>query len=118
MSVARIAAINLECADPASLARFWADMLDGQIAAQTPAFCAVKAGALYLGAIHVEGYQPPTWPSAERSQQLHLDLTVDDLDAAEREAIRLGATKETHQPSPDRSRVLRDPAGHPFCLRT
>ncbi|MET7990769.1 VOC family protein [Amycolatopsis sp. NPDC005232] len=44
-------------------------------------------------------------------------LAVEDLDNAEREAIRLGATKETHQPGPERFRVLRDPAGHPFCLR-
>ncbi|WIY00844.1 VOC family protein [Amycolatopsis mongoliensis] len=57
------------------------------------------------------------WPSNERSQQLHLDLAVEDLDRAEHAAIRSGATKETHQPDPGRFRVLRDPAGHPFCLR-
>lgn len=99
MPVARVAAINLECADPTSLARFWAELLDGQIAAQTPAFCAVKAGALFLGATHVEGYQPPTWPSAERSQQLHLDLAVDDLDTAEREALRLGRRHQRDSPT-------------------
>ena len=44
-------------------------------------------------------------------------LTVDDLDTAEHDAVRLGATKEHHQPNPERSRVLRDLAGHPFCLR-
>jgi hypothetical protein len=118
MPVALIAAINLECADPAGLARFWAAMLDGEVAVQTPDFCAVKTGAIFLGAVHADDYQPPTWPSAERSQQLHLDLAVDDLDAAEAQAIRLGATKESQQPTPERSRVLRDPAGHPFCLRS
>ncbi|MEU7678815.1 VOC family protein [Micromonospora taraxaci] len=120
MPVAHIAAVNLECADPADLARFWAAMLDGEVAVETPDFCAVKAGQLYLGAVRVHGYQPPTWPSTERSQQLHFDLAVDDpgnLDDAEAQAIHLGAVKEREQPAPDSFRVLRDPAGHPFCLR-
>ena len=117
MPLARIAAINLECPDPIPLARFWAHLLGGEMAVETPGFCAVKVGTLHLGAIRVEDYRPPTWPSHDRSQQIHLDLTVDDLDTAEHEAVRLGATKEHHQPSPERSRVLRDPAGHPFCLR-
>lgn len=42
---------------------------------------------------------------------------VEDLDSAVEEALRLGATEETEQATPHRSRVLRDPAGHPFCLR-
>ncbi|GHF54919.1 hypothetical protein FHX82_006933 [Amycolatopsis bartoniae] len=117
MSAAHIAAINLECTDPVTLARFWAGLLDSEVAVETPGFCAVKAGPLYLGAVRVADHRPPTWPSAERPQQLHLDLAVEDLDTTEREAIRLGATKETHQPDPERFRVLRDPAGHPFCLR-
>jgi hypothetical protein len=115
--VATITAINLECTDPAALIRFWAAMLDGEMAFETPDFCAVKSGPIYLGAVRVDGYRPPTWPSNERSQQLHLDLAVEDLDRAEHEAMRLGATKETRQSDPERFRVFRDPAGHPFCLR-
>jgi hypothetical protein len=113
----RIAAINLECRDPAVLAAFWAALLGGTVVVEAPDFCAVETASIYLGAARVEGYLPPTWPSAERSQQLHLDLAVDDLEAAEQQALSLGATKEVHQQSPERSRVLRDPAGHPFCLR-
>ena len=33
------------------------------------------------------GYVAPEWPSTDRSQQFHLDLTVEDLDAA-RAAVR------------------------------
>jgi hypothetical protein len=117
MPPASLAAINLECTDPVVLAHFWARMLEGEVVIETPAYCAVKVGALLLGAARVEGYQPPTWPAPDRSQQIHLDVAVGDLDAAEREAIELGATKEHDQPTPDRSRVLRAPAGHPFCLR-
>lgn len=118
MPIARIAAINLECTTPDTLIRFWADLLGGEIVIQTPEFCAVKVGETILGVARVEDYQPPTWPSSERSQQVHFDLAVDDLDAAEREAMSLGASKEDWQPDPERARVLRDPAGHPFCLRS
>lgn len=118
MPIARIAAINLECDSPDVLSRFWADILGGEIAVETEDFCAVKVGDTFIGAARVENYRPPTWPSAERSQQIHFDLAVDDLETAESEAIRLGATKEIQQPNPARSRVLRDPAGHPFCLRS
>jgi hypothetical protein len=117
MTVARIASINLECTDPTVLARFWATLLGGEVAVETPDFCAVKVDSIYLGTSRVEGYRAPTWPSADRSQQMHLDLAVEDLDASEAQALELGATKEPQQPSPERSRVLRDPAGHPFCLR-
>ncbi|MEU7842788.1 VOC family protein [Micromonospora sp. NPDC049114] len=32
MPLAHLAAINLECSDPARLAHFWAAMLDGEVA--------------------------------------------------------------------------------------
>lgn len=117
MTIARIAAINLDCPDPPMLATFWAALLGGEVAVETPGFCAVRVGSTYLGTIRVDGYVPPTWPASDRPQQIHLDLAVDDLDDAEARALELGATKEQHQPSPERSRVLRDPAGHPFCFR-
>jgi antitoxin YefM len=48
---------------------------------------------------------------------MHLDIAVGDLDAAVTEALRLGATQEEEvQPAPDRWRVMRDPAGHIFCV--
>jgi hypothetical protein len=48
--------------------------------------------------------------------QVHLHVRVDDLDAAEKAVLALGATKFEHQPNPDTSRVFADPAGHVFCL--
>jgi hypothetical protein len=40
---------------------------------------------------------------------------VGDLDSAVAEAVALGASVADTQPQ-DNVRVLRDPAGHPFCL--
>ncbi|MFK5635074.1 MULTISPECIES: VOC family protein [unclassified Ornithinimicrobium] len=62
-------------------------------------------------------YEPPVWPSEPGAQQpqAHLDLWVDDLDAAEAWAVACGARRHPHQPQPT-VRVLLDPHGHPFCL--
>ena len=54
----------------------------------------------------------------EVPKQIHLDLATSNLEAAEAEALRLGARKADDQPAPDRWRVLFDPAGHPFCFTT
>lgn len=45
----------------------------------------------------------------------HLDIKVDDLDAASAHAVAGGATGADFQPQDD-VRVHLDPAGHPFCL--
>jgi catechol 2,3-dioxygenase-like lactoylglutathione lyase family enzyme len=62
-------------------------------------------------------YVPPVWPSSPHEQQMmtHLDIKVDDLDAASAHAVALGATAADSQPQ-DHVRVHLDPAGHPFCL--
>ena len=56
-------------------------------------------------------HRPPDWPDPQRPQQVHLDVMVDDLAAADREVRRLGARRLT-----DGQDVYADPAGHPFCL--
>ncbi|MGQ1837359.1 VOC family protein [Kocuria turfanensis] len=63
-----------------------------------------------------------TWPDASGvAQQLHLDLTVPDRDALERQrerALELGAEQlldRTDDPD-EPLYVLADPAGHPFCI--
>ncbi|WP_219418420.1 VOC family protein [Pseudonocardia nigra] len=59
----------------------------------------------------------PTWPPAEGHQQMmmHLDIQVDDLEAAGAHAAALGAQLAEFQPQ-EGVRVWIDPAGHPFCL--
>lgn len=46
---------------------------------------------------------------------VHLDIEVDDLDAAGAHAVAAGAQLAEHQPQAD-VRVYLDPAGQPFCL--
>jgi glyoxalase superfamily protein len=116
MAVARLGSISLDCADPRSLADFWAALVGGEVAFTSDDFVAVKTDRGWLSAVRVPDFEPPTWPTGPTPKQMHLDLAVDDLDAAEAEAIRLGARRAAEQPAPERWRVLLDPAGHPFCL--
>jgi hypothetical protein len=114
----RLGSISLDCAAPDVLADFWATLLDGEVAFRSDTFVAVNLGPMWLTAITVEDYQPPTWPSGETPKQIHLDLAVKDLAASEREVLKLGATRCEVQPDPSSYLVFVDPAGHPFCLTT
>lgn len=112
----RFGAVSFDCDDPHSLSDFWAAVVDGEVAFRNDTFDAVKAGSLWLTAVKVDNYRPPSWPGDETPKQIHLDLAVTDLAAGEREVLALGATKATTQPSPESYLVFLDPAGHPFCL--
>lgn len=108
--------VVLDCADPARLAAFWSELLEGECTQITGDFYVVRSGTTWLAAARVPDPRPAMWPDGERAKQTHLDIAVGDLDAAVAEALRLGAMQEEIQPAPDRWRVLRDPAGHIFCL--
>ena len=116
MALARLGLIALDCDDPPALADFWIALLDGEVIFSSDDVVAVRTDRGSLAAVRVPDYRPPTWPGGALPKQLHLDLVVDDLDAAEAEAVRLGARRVEEQPEPKRWRVLLDPAGHPFCL--
>ncbi|HEX3623357.1 MAG TPA: VOC family protein [Acidimicrobiales bacterium] len=118
MAVARQLFISLDCADPAPLAEFWAAMLGGEVRFSRATAVGVRTDWVWLAAIPVPGYRPPTWPEGDVPKQFHLDLGVADLDAAVAEAVALGARPAPTQPAPDLRRILFDPAGHPFCLTT
>ena len=118
MAVARTGFVTLDCADPRPLAEFWAAMLGGEIRFESATTVAVRTDWVWLAAMKVADYRPPTWPEADVPKQIHLDLDVSDLAVAVDEAERLGATQAAFQPAPDLRRILLDPAGHPFCLTT
>jgi catechol 2,3-dioxygenase-like lactoylglutathione lyase family enzyme len=117
MPTATLRGVTLDCADPRALARFYQELTGMPIAFSVDEFVALTSGAdCDLGFQRVDGYRAPQWPGQDVPQQFHLDFRVEDLDAAERLALGLGAVKPDHQPGGERWRVLLDPAGHPFCL--
>jgi catechol 2,3-dioxygenase-like lactoylglutathione lyase family enzyme len=117
-AVARLGAVSLDAADPALLARFYQELLDLKVYYESPDFIALTGASTLLTFQRVEGNPAADWPEGPVPKQFHLELSVDDIDAAERAAIELGARKAEHQPGGDRWRVLIDPAGHPFCFST
>ncbi|KOX19940.1 glyoxalase [Saccharothrix sp. NRRL B-16348] len=115
MAIARFPSVVIDCPDPGALARFYGAMLDWRVDV-SPGWAEARAEhGQCICFQQVEGYAAPAWPGQESPQQMHLDVTVDDLDAAEAAVLELGATKHPHQPGTS-FRVFLDPAGHPFCL--
>jgi catechol 2,3-dioxygenase-like lactoylglutathione lyase family enzyme len=113
-AIATFSVVAIDCREPRKVAEFYSAVLGVPIAREEPDWVQLAEGAplaFQLAPDHV----PPQWPSAEHPQQMHLDLDVTDLDAAEEAVLALGARKHEHQPGKT-FRVFLDPAGHPFCL--
>jgi catechol 2,3-dioxygenase-like lactoylglutathione lyase family enzyme len=113
----RFAAVTFDCADPAEMARFYSELLGMSVAFSSDDFVFLaKEGSTGLGFNRLADYRRPTWPDPAQEKQAHIELGVDDLDAAEKRLLELGAEKPEFQPGGERWRVLLDPAGHPFCI--
>jgi predicted enzyme related to lactoylglutathione lyase len=115
MAVARFPSIVIDCPDPGALAAFYGAILDWKVDVSSD-WADIRADyGQCISFQQVDPYTPPAWPGQEVPQQMHLDVMVEDLDAAEAAVLDLGATKHAHQPGTS-FRVFLDPAGHPFCL--
>ncbi|MEU5314221.1 VOC family protein [Streptomyces sp. NPDC021562] len=123
-SIARLRNVVIDCPDPLALAEFYAAVAGGPPAAEAADWVVLKLpDGPRLCFQRAEEYTPPQWPRADRdSQQFHLDFdagpTWEDVDAAEKKVLALGARLLRREDDPDAEdfRVYTDPAGHPFCL--
>jgi hypothetical protein len=109
----------LEAPDPDVLADFYSALLDWPVVHREPGTAVVRPpqDGVFMVFQLAEGYVPPSWPPAAGAQRamMHLDVQVDDLEAATADALVLGARLADLQPQAT-VRVMLDPAGHPFCL--
>ncbi len=112
----RLHGVIIDCPDPGALAAFY-ERVCGMVRVQDEADWVVigdspdRPGLAFQ---RVADFRPPRWPDPGHPQQMHLDVRVDDIDAAEAEALGLGATRLPG--GGDTFRVYADPVGHPFCL--
>jgi catechol 2,3-dioxygenase-like lactoylglutathione lyase family enzyme len=114
-----LTATVLDAPDPPGLARFYSELLGWPIGTDEAEWVTLRppSGGAGLSFQLEDAYVQPTWPAGDGDQQMmsHLDIEVDDLEAASARAVALGATVASFQPQDD-VRVHLDPAGHPFCL--
>jgi predicted enzyme related to lactoylglutathione lyase len=114
-----LSGIVMDSPDAQQLAAFYRRLLGWQTSQDEPGWVKLASpdGGPGLSFQSEPAYQRPTWPSDPAQQQMmvHLDIAVDDLEAAGRQALEAGAVLADFQPQSD-VRVYLDPAGHPFCL--
>ena len=114
-----ITGIVLDSPDANQLAEFYRRLLGWPTGADEPGWVTLRPpdGGTGLSFQTEDAYVRPRWPAGAGDQQMmvHLDIEVDDLDAAGAHAIAAGATLAEYQPQ-EHVRVYLDPVGHPFCL--
>ncbi|MDP9237797.1 MAG: VOC family protein [Chloroflexota bacterium] len=114
-----LATVNMDCADAEAMADFYGRLLGWEVTYRDDDFILMQdpAGGTGLSFQEEAWYQAPVWPErpGELTKMIHLDIKVNDLDAAVAHALAAGARLAEHQPRPD-LRIVLDPAGHPFCL--
>jgi catechol 2,3-dioxygenase-like lactoylglutathione lyase family enzyme len=110
--IGRMHHVVLDCPDPDALAAFYSALFGLPVTYRGVDWVVVAASdtASGLAFQRAPGNQPPSWPDPAVPQQFHLDVMVEDVEAAGRRVLALGAGKL------DGDNVYADPAGHPFCL--
>lgn len=109
-----ISGITIDCHDPDRLVVFWAELLGLSESEPLP-------GWRQLGGRGEPGprlnFQPVAEPKTGKAR-LHLDVSVDDIDDAMRQVVRLGGSwsGERHDYDEGVVVVMADPEGTEFCL--
>lgn len=117
----QLTSITIGTDDPQGLAAFYSELLGFPVSEDEPGWAQLKPPAGEPGpTLNLEAerrFVRPVWPAVEGGQNAtqHLDIRVQDLDAATAWALSVGAVLADVQPQDD-VRVLLDPSGHPFCL--
>jgi catechol 2,3-dioxygenase-like lactoylglutathione lyase family enzyme len=118
---AKLQTVNIDCDDADAMAAFYGRLLGWDVTWRDGGFILMRdpEGGVGLSFQADPRYKPPVWPEqpGEQAKMIHLDIKVDDLDAATAFALASGALLAEYQGRED-LRVLLDPAGHPFCLFT
>ena len=112
--IGRLHHLIVDCPDPEALAEFWSQLLGLPVTYRSADFVVVSRDEQTSGLAFQldESNAPPAELAGPRRsrQQMHLDVMVDDLAAADAAVTALGARPMGGD------HVYADPAGHPFCL--
>lgn len=109
------AAVTVDCRRPELVAGFWAALLDQPLRAERDGW--FRIGPAVRGG-PVINFQP-VGEAKQGKVRVHLDLWVDDLDAAAHRVQSLGG-RDTGRREAVAGRgtiaIMADPEGHEFCL--
>jgi catechol-2,3-dioxygenase len=113
---AQLEKVVLDCPNPRQLAGFYAQLLGMEMIENGDQWVVLgrEPGMRELAFQRTDRWATPIWPDPNHPL-VHLDIRVDDVDAAERAVLAAGATRAPGSPETG-YRVFRDPVGHPFCL--
>lgn len=113
--IARDLALVLDCHSPVVLSAFWQQLVGGTIEPDT-------LSDDWVGLIDVLGFGYLGFQKVPEGKVLknrvHLDLDVDDIDAAVAASTAIGASKQgdaVEEPT-NWFQVMRDPEGNEFCF--
>jgi hypothetical protein len=85
--------VMLDCPDAKELSTFYAKLLSKPVTYEGEGVAMIgEDGAQPVMFQQITEYHAPRWPDPAYPQQFHLDVTVDDVDAAEAAVLKLGAT--------------------------
>jgi len=117
----RLVATVFNTPDPNAIAAFYERLLELPRLMNEPDWVVLRndANSHALSFQRDATHERPAWPNEPGRQRaaVHLDLVVDDLDAATAHAEQCGALLAGVQHNVNaRERVMIDPDGNPFCL--
>jgi predicted enzyme related to lactoylglutathione lyase len=108
------AEVTIDCLDTERVGTFWAGLLDVPLSPQGGGW--FRLGPLVSGG-PIINFQPVPEPKVGKTR-IHLDVWVDDLDAAVALVVSLGgsATDEVHVYEEGTVVVMADPEDNVFCV--
>lgn len=117
--IGALRSVVVDCPSPRELGAFYEALIGGDLDKDDEEWVTLTTRGPRLAFQRSPEYRAPTFPDPHASQQFHLDVHVDDVDAAEAKVLAMGATVVPGAGSEadgDNFRVYRDPVGHTFCL--
>lgn len=105
--------VTFDCAEPSTLARFWAEVVRGKVENDWGGFVTVRADG--AGVEYLAFGKVPEGKGAKN--RVHLDFRADDRAAEVERVVELGATVVANRNmGPLEWTVLQDPEDNEFCI--
>jgi hypothetical protein len=86
--IGRLYSVVIDCPEPEALARFYEELLGLSRQSTKSEWVVIGDDTTRVAFQQAPDLREPRWPDPERPQQFHIDVMVDDVDAARRRRWR------------------------------